>query len=85
MKYEYKPDYITHPGETLVETLEALNISKVQLAVATGISLTHIDNIADGKELMTAEESVQLEKVLGVPATLWNAMVDHYRNYRKMK
>ncbi|MBT7153001.1 MAG: XRE family transcriptional regulator, partial [Deltaproteobacteria bacterium] len=33
---EYQPDYVTPPGDTLVEILESLNMAQAELAERTG-------------------------------------------------
>ena len=46
---EYEPDYVSLPGETLVETIEALGMSQAQLAERTGCSKKITNKIIKGK------------------------------------
>src|SRR5260221_7092878 len=77
-KYDFKPDYAFHPGETLAETLETLSMSQAELAQRTGRPLKTINEIVQGKAAITADTALQLERVTGVPANFWN---NAQRNY----
>jgi HTH-type transcriptional regulator/antitoxin HigA len=77
-KYDFKPDYAFHPGETLAETLETLSMSQAELAQRTGRPLKTINEIIQGKAAITADTALQLERATGVPATFWN---NAQRNY----
>jgi HTH-type transcriptional regulator / antitoxin HigA len=77
-KYDFKPDYAFHPGETLEETLETLAMSQAELAQRTGRPLKTINEIIQGKAAITADTALQLERATGVPATFWN---NAQRNY----
>lgn len=76
----YFPDYVTPPGETLLETLEALGMTQVELAERTGRPTKTISEIINAKTAITTETALQFEKVLGVPARFW---VNLERNYQE--
>lgn len=78
-RFEYKPDYAVAPGGTLLETIESLGISQAELAKRTGRPLKTINEIINGKAAITAETALQLERVLGVPASFWNNLERNYR------
>jgi len=75
----YVPDYVSPPGETLLETIEALDMSQVELAERTGRPTKTISEIIRGRAAITPETALQLEKVLGVPASFWTNRERHYR------
>jgi addiction module HigA family antidote len=77
---QYFPDYITPPGETLLETLEALGMTQVELAERTGRPTKTISEIINAKTAITTETALQFEKVLGVPARFW---INLERNYQE--
>ena len=77
-RFTHEPDYAIHPGETLLETLEALGMSQKELAERSGRPLKTINEIIQGKAAITAETALQLERVTGVPASFWN---NAQRNY----
>jgi addiction module HigA family antidote len=78
-KYTYEPDYAVVPGATLQETITALGMTQRDLALRTGMSAKTINEIIKGKAPITADTSVLLERVTGVPARLWNNLEANYR------
>ena len=76
---QYVPDTVSPPGETLKETLDALGMSQADLAERTGRPRKTINEIIKGKTAITSETALQLERVLGAPASFWN---NRERNYR---
>lgn len=78
-KMTYRPDYVSPPGETLQETLEAQGLSQAQLAERSGRPKKTINEIIQGKASITPETAHQLELVLGVPASFWLARETKYR------
>ncbi|MDO8806703.1 MAG: helix-turn-helix domain-containing protein [Elusimicrobiota bacterium] len=82
---KYLPDYVSPPGETLKETLEAVGMSQVQLAQRTGRPIKTINEIIKGKTALTSETALQLELVLGIPASFWNERERNYQEYLARK
>lgn len=76
---EYLPDWVSPPGETLLETIEALGMSQTDLANRMGRPIKTINEIIKGKAAITPETALQLEKVLGVPARFWLNREQQYR------
>jgi len=76
---QYIPDSVSLPGETLLETIEALGMSQADLADRTGRSKKMINEIIKGKAPITPRMSIELERVLGVPSSFWNNRERHYR------
>jgi len=62
-----------------VELLEAVGLSQADLAERTGRPKKTINEIAKGKAAITPETALQLERVLGVPSSYWNALEQNYR------
>ena len=77
----YLPDYPVPPGETLLETIEALGMTQADLAARTGRTLKTINEIVKGKAPIRPDTALQLERALGVPASFWN---NRERNYREV-
>lgn len=78
----YQPDFVSPPGETLRETIEAWDITQSALAERTGKTLKAINEIVQGKSAITPETALQLERVLGVPAGFWLNREARYRELR---
>ncbi|HEY9791716.1 MAG TPA: HigA family addiction module antitoxin [Candidatus Obscuribacterales bacterium] len=77
----YFPDYVSPPGETLLETMEMLGLTQAQVADRIGKTPKTINEIVQGKSAITAETALQLERVTNVPASFWNNREAHYREF----
>ncbi len=75
----YTPDYIVSPGSVLEEYLTELGMSKVELAERCGRPNKTISEILHGKAAITPETALQLERVLGRPASFWLSLESTYR------
>jgi len=75
---QFIPNYATPPGETLLETIQTLGMNQAELAKRTGRPLKTINEIIKGKAAITPETALQLERVLGVPASFWNNLERNY-------
>ena len=76
---EYQPDYSYPPGETLLETLEAIGMSQAELAKRMGRPTKTINEIVQAKAAITPETALQLEQVLHIPASFWLNKERHYQ------
>lgn len=76
----YDPDQVTSPGETLRETLDALPLSQTDLAVRTGMSIKHINQLVSGTATLSHDTAIRLERATGVPARTWNTLEANYRD-----
>lgn len=68
---EYTPDVVSPPGETLADLLLERGMTQADLADRTGRPRKTINEIIKGKASITAETALQLESVLGSPASFW--------------
>ena len=80
IKNQYNPDFVTPPGETLLETLEFIGMSQAEFAERTGRPKKTINEIIRGKAAITPETALQFEKVLGVTASFW---INREQNYQE--
>ena len=78
---QYLPDYVSPPGETLLELIEELGMSQTELAQRMERPKKTINEIIKGKTAITPETALQLEKVLGPPADFWNNRERIYRQH----
>src|SRR5437868_10051338 len=79
LQNEYHPDYVSSPGETLLETLETIGMSQAELAKRMGRPVKTINEIIQKKAAITAETALQLEQVLHVQASFWLKREQQYR------
>jgi len=59
------------PGETILEIIEDRGWSQVELARRMDRPASAINEIIKGKKTITAETAIELEYVLGMPASFW--------------
>ena len=71
LQNEFYPDYTVSPGETLLETLETIGMSQVELARCMGCPVKLVNEIIEAQTAITPEIARQLEQVLRVPASFW--------------
>lgn len=76
----FSPDYGTPPGASLREQLEKKGLSQSEVAERTGRPKKTINEIIQGKAAITPETALQLERVLGVPASFWLNLERQYRS-----
>ena len=68
---QYRPCYVSPPGDTLLETLEAIGMPRAELAKRMGQPVQMINAIIQAKAVITDEIAWQLEQVLRIPASFW--------------
>jgi addiction module HigA family antidote len=76
---QYQPTEVSPPGETLLEVIQSIGMTQASLAERTGRPKKTINEIIKGKSELTPETAIQLERVLGVPASFWNNRERLYR------
>jgi HTH-type transcriptional regulator/antitoxin HigA len=79
IRNQFMPDYAVPPGETLLETIEAIGMAQAELAERTGRPKKTINEIIKGKAAITPETALQFERVLGIPAGFWNNLERNYQ------
>jgi len=70
---------LVHPGATLAENLEALQISQKDLAMRADLSEKHISQIINGSASVSPDTALRFERVLGIKASFWNNLEKNYR------
>lgn len=77
--YPYAPDFAVPPGETLLEVLQERGLSQADLARRAGLSLKHVNLVAQGKVPISTEVALRLERVTGVAAAVWTNLENQYQ------
>lgn len=72
------PDFIIHPGETLIEVLEDREMSQKELAVRTGVTEKHISTVVKGQKNISVAFAKKLEYALGIDAGFWINLQSNY-------
>jgi HTH-type transcriptional regulator/antitoxin HigA len=79
-KTESYPDVAIPPGEYLVEEIESRGISQKELAKRMGRPLNAINEIINGKKIITAQTALQLEEAMPeIPARFWLNLETDYQ------
>jgi HTH-type transcriptional regulator/antitoxin HigA len=68
---KYFPQSIPHPGETLAEKLEEMEIGPKEFALRTGKPEKTIIAVLNGTSAITADMAVQFENATKIPANYW--------------
>src|SRR5258708_17099367 len=76
---QFRPLYAMPPGNTLEEILADRGMTQTELAQRMGRPLKTINESIEAKADITPETSIQLERVLGLPAAFWTNFERHYR------
>ncbi|MFH0990996.1 MAG: helix-turn-helix domain-containing protein [bacterium] len=75
-----KRKLLSPPGDTIQETIDTIGMSQYELAERMGKNKKNINQIIKGKEPITQNTSIQLERVLGIPASFW---IEREKEYRR--
>jgi addiction module HigA family antidote len=78
-RFPHKAALAVAPGASLQEAIDNLGITQAELALRTGLSRKTVNQIIRGQEPITCDTAERLERVTGVPASLWNNMEAIYR------
>lgn len=76
---EFRPDWVSPPGDTIADLLEEHGWSQVQFAERIGYTPKHVNQLIRGKASITEDTAVRLERVLGSTAQFWLAREAQYR------
>jgi len=74
----YNPNTAIHPGVTLREMLESLEMSQVGLSRRTGLTPKTINEIVQGENPITPKTAIKLSAVFGMSASFWNNLQRNY-------
>ncbi len=79
--YSFNPDWAHEviPGDSIVERMGDIGLSKTNLATNTGYSAKHIHKIINGTATINEITALRLEKVLGISANFWLNLEGDYR------
>ncbi len=67
-----------HPGEILTESIEAMNVSKTDLATRLGVTRKALYDVLDGKTGVSAKMALALEREVGSSAEFWLSLQSNY-------
>jgi HTH-type transcriptional regulator/antitoxin HigA len=75
---QYHPQFHPHPGETLAEKMDEMNVTPLKLSYLSGISEQTIINLINGNGSIDSIIAQKLEKATKIPARFW---INHQQGY----
>jgi HTH-type transcriptional regulator/antitoxin HigA len=67
----FLPDWVSPPGDSILDMIEERDWTQTQLADRLGYSLKHTNQLIKGKVPLTEEAAVRLQTVLGASVGFW--------------
>lgn len=77
----FAPDWVSPPGETILDLIEERGWTQVELAKRLGYTEKHISQLINGKVPLTDDAALRLERVLSSSASFWLAREAKYREH----
>lgn len=72
-------ELLSPPGDDILETIEYKKMTQAELAERLGKTPSKVNDLITGKEPITYNTALQLEKVLGIEAQFWLNRETNYR------
>ena len=70
----FQSNIAIHPGETLLELLEAVGMSQSELAERSGLTVKTVNEIVQSKNPITPETANKFSAIFGMSAQFWNSL-----------
>ena len=78
----FMPDWVSPPGETILDIAEERGWSQKELAARLGFSEKHVSQLIKGDVTLTFETAMRLERVLGSNCNFWLSRENKYREHK---
>jgi HTH-type transcriptional regulator/antitoxin HigA len=75
----FAPDWVSPPGDTILDLMEERAWTQQQLADRLGYSLKHVNQLIKAKVPLTEDAAIRLQNVLGAPVGFWLTREAQYR------
>jgi len=75
----FAPDWVSPPGDTILDLLEERDWTQQQLADRLGYSLKHVNQLIKAKVPLTEDAAIRLQNVLGSSVGFWLTREAQYR------
>lgn len=77
----FAPDWVSPPGDTILDLLEERGWIQAELAKRLGYTEKHVSQLINGKVPLTVDAAQRLERVLGSSVDFWLAREANYRKH----
>jgi len=81
LRAPFAPDWVSPPGDTILDLSEERGWTQAELARRLGYTEKHVSQLINGKVPLTDEAALRLERVLGSNAGFWLAREAKYREH----
>jgi addiction module HigA family antidote len=75
----FSPDWISLPGDTILDMLGERGWKQAEFAERIGFTTKHVSQLINGKSAITEDAAIRLERVLGSSARFWMNRESQYR------
>jgi HTH-type transcriptional regulator / antitoxin HigA len=75
----FAPDWVSPPGDTILDLLEERNWTQQQLADRLGYTPKHVNQLIKAKVPLTEDAAIRLQNVLGASVGFWLTREAQYR------
>lgn len=77
----FAPNWVSPPGETIIDLMEERGWTQAELARRLGYSQKHVSLLVNGKVPLSDEAALRLERVLGSTASFWLTREAKFREH----
>lgn len=70
-KTHFSPDWVSPPGDTILDLIEEREWTQAELAERLGYSTKHVSQLINGKVPLSEDAAVRLQTVLGASVGFW--------------
>lgn len=78
----FEPDWVSPPGESILDIADERGWSQTELARRLGFSEKHVSLLINGKVPLSVDAAQRLERVVGGNTGFWLAREANYQNHR---
>jgi HTH-type transcriptional regulator/antitoxin HigA len=82
---EIKTNIALHPGDILLDELEAREIRKIDFAKQLEMKPSHFSELLHKKRNVSASTALKLERILGIDAEYWMRVQVYYELFHERK
>ncbi|HEX5341174.1 MAG TPA: helix-turn-helix domain-containing protein [Duganella sp.] len=75
----FTPDWVSPPGDTILDLIEERNWTRQQLADYLGYSVRHVNQLVKGNVALSENVAIRLTTVLGASVEFWLTREAQYR------
>lgn len=76
---EFNPDWVSPPGDTILDALRELRLTQAELVDRTQLSLKYVEDLVHGRAAITMDVAMKLEAILGGSTQFWINREAQYR------